>query len=216
VYEGQSGVIAYLLDGPESRYTVAFPAPGQPLRAILETFTKAHSAVNHAQAFIDLACELRPQVDLQQVREVVVHTNSAVHTIVGSGSNDPEKSPMPVETWISLAYLVAVALEDGGFHHEHSYATHAPTGATIDLWRRVSSRPCLGGALPQALPDRPALGGRLASPQGWSGHQRRKTVAMPARCPTYGSRGLCREIPCPGGRCWRLVLEAFLHLVRVA
>ena len=54
-----SGVIAYLLDGPEARYTVALPEPGRPLRAILETFTKAHSAVNHAQAFIDLACELR-------------------------------------------------------------------------------------------------------------------------------------------------------------
>ena len=54
-YEGQSGVIAFLLDGPEARYTVALPEPGQPLRAILETFTKAHSAVNHAQAFIDLA-----------------------------------------------------------------------------------------------------------------------------------------------------------------
>ena len=90
VYEGQSGVIAYLLDGPEARYTVALPEPGQPLRAILETFTKAHSAVNHAQAFIDLACELRQQVDLQQVREVVAHTNSTVHHIVGSGSNDPE------------------------------------------------------------------------------------------------------------------------------
>src|SRR4030095_2903250 len=118
-YEGESGVIAYLLDGPEARYTVALPAPGHPLRAILETFTKAHAAVNHAQAFIDLDCELRAQVDLQQVREVVVHTNSAVHHIVGSGSNNPEKyDPDASRETLdpSLAYIVAVALEDGGLH----------------------------------------------------------------------------------------------------
>ena len=122
VYEGQSGVIAYLLDGPEARYTVALPAPGHPLRAILETFTKAHAAVNHAQAFIDLACELRPQVDLQQVREVLVHTNSTVHHIVGSGSNDPEKYDpdasretldaqfISVCIWLQLVYKDQLAL----------------------------------------------------------------------------------------------------------
>ena len=167
VYEGQSGVIAYLLDGPEASYTVALPEPGQPLRAILETFTKAHSAVNHAQAFIDLACELRPQVDLQQVREVVVHTNSAVHHIVGSGSNDPAKyDPDASRETLdhSLAYLVAVALEDGTLHHEHSYTSaraHRPE--TIALWRRVHSviDPAWEALYRQALPDRPALGGRL-------------------------------------------------------
>ena len=168
VYEGESGVIAYLLDGPEASYTVALPEPGQPLRAILETFTKAHSAVNHAQAFIDLACELRPQVDLQQVREVVVHTNSAVHTIVGSGSNDPEKyDPDASRETLdhSLAYIVAVALEDGGFHHEHSYAyERAHRLETIDLWHKVHSviDPSWDALYRQALLDRPALGGRLA------------------------------------------------------
>ena len=65
VYEGESGVMASLLDGPEARSTVAFPAPGPPLRAILETCTKAHAAVNHAQACIDLAGARRPHVDLQ-------------------------------------------------------------------------------------------------------------------------------------------------------
>jgi 2-methylcitrate dehydratase len=123
VYEGQSGGIAYLLDGPEARYTGAFPAPGHPLRAILETFPKAHAAVNQAQACIDLAWELRPQGDLQQVREVVVHTNRTVHHIVGSGSNDPAQyAPAASRATLdhSLAYLVAVALADGALHHEHS------------------------------------------------------------------------------------------------
>jgi 2-methylcitrate dehydratase len=167
VYEGESGVIAYLLDGPEASYTVALPEPGQPLRAILDTFTKAHAVVNHAQAFIDLAFELRHQVDLHQVREVVARTNSTVHNIVGSGTNDPEKyNPDASRETLdhSLSYIVAVALEDGCFHHEHSYAyerAHRPE--TIDLWHRVHSviDPSWEALYRQALLDRPALGGRL-------------------------------------------------------
>lgn len=167
VYEGESGVIAYLLGGPQASYHVALPEPGQPLRAILDTFTKAHSAVNHAQAFIDLALEMRQQVDLQQVREVVVHTNSAVHNIVGSGANDPEKfNPDASRETLdhALSYIVAVVLQDGTFHHQHSYTSeraHCPD--TIDLWHRVRSviDPAWEARYKQALPDRPALGGRL-------------------------------------------------------
>ena len=99
------------------------------------------------------------QVDLQQVREVVVHTNSAVHTIVGSGSNDPAKyDPDASRETLdhSLAYLVAVALEDGGFHHEHSYTyarAHQP--ATIELWHKVHSvmHPAWEALYRQALPE---------------------------------------------------------------
>ena len=164
VYEGQSGVIAYLLDGPEASYTVALPEPGQPLRAILETFT-AHAAVNHAQAFIDLACELRPQVDLQQVREVV-HTNSAVHTIVGTGSNDPAKYD-PDASRETLDHL-GLSCGRGAGGRQLSPRTQLclrtrPPPATIALWRRVHSviDPAWEALYRQALPDRPALGGRL-------------------------------------------------------
>ena len=87
---------------------------------------------------------------------------------MGSGSNDPEKyDPDASRETLdhSLAYIVAVALEDGGFHHEHSYAyarAHRP--ATIDLWHKVHSviDPAWEALYRQALPDRPALGGRLA------------------------------------------------------
>jgi 2-methylcitrate dehydratase len=166
-YEGESGVIAYMLGGPEACYHVSLPAPGEPLGAILQTFTKAHAAVNHAQAFIDLAVELRAGVDLGRVREVVVRTNSAVHNIVGSGANDPEKSNPDASRETldhSLSYTVAVALEDGWFHHERSYAherAHRP--GTIALWRKVRSvlDPVWDAEYRQAGPERPALGGRL-------------------------------------------------------
>src|SRR5699024_8620253 len=44
IYEGEDGVIAWLLGGPEARYTVPLPASGEPKRAILDTYTKEHSA----------------------------------------------------------------------------------------------------------------------------------------------------------------------------
>ena len=166
VYEGESGVIAYMLDGPDASYTVSLPEPGEPLRGILQTFTKAHSAVNHAQAFIDLAFELREQVDLRRVRDVVIHTNSTVHNIVGSGANDPEKyNPDASRETLdhSLSYIVAVALEDGWFHHDESYtAERAHRPVTIDLWRQVRSviDPAWDAAHRQTA-GTPALGGRL-------------------------------------------------------
>ena len=166
VYEGESGVIAYMLDGPGASYTVSLPESGEPLRGILDTFTKAHSAVNHAQAFIDLAFELRRRVDLRRVRDVVIHTNSAVHNIVGSGANDPEKyNPDASRETLdhSLSYIVAVALEDGRFHHEESYtAERAHRPSTMDLWRHVRSviDPAWEAAYRQPA-GTPALGGRL-------------------------------------------------------
>lgn len=166
-YEGESGLIAYMLGGPDARYEVALPAPGEPLRAILQTFTKEHAAVNHAQAFIDLAFELRAGVDLARVREVVVRTNRTVHDIVGSGANDPEKySPDASRETLdhSLSYTVAVALEDGWFHHERSYSherAHRPS--TVALWRKVRSvlDPVWDAKYRQAPPEQPALGGRM-------------------------------------------------------
>jgi 2-methylcitrate dehydratase len=166
-YEGESGVIAYMYDGPDACYRVSLPAPGEPLQGILQTFTKAHAAVNHAQVFIDLAFELRDGVDLGRVREVVVRTNSTVHNIVGTGANDPEKSNPDASRETldhSLSYLVAVALEDGWFHHERSYArerAHRPS--TIALWRKIHSvvDPVWETRYRQATPERPALGGRL-------------------------------------------------------
>jgi 2-methylcitrate dehydratase len=140
------------------------PCETRPLRV---RPTKAHSAVNHAQAFIDLAFELRAGVDLSRLREVVVQTNSTVHNIIGSGANDPEKSNPDASRETldhSLSYIVAVALEDGWFHHERSYAherAHRP--GTIALWRKVRSvvDPLWEARHRQARPERPALGGRL-------------------------------------------------------
>ena len=44
IYEGEDGVIAWLLDGPQAHYDVPLPEPGEPKRAILSSYTKEHSA----------------------------------------------------------------------------------------------------------------------------------------------------------------------------
>ena len=54
-YEGEDSVIAYMLDGADTEYSVPLPEPGEPRRAILDTYTKEHSAEYQAQALIDLA-----------------------------------------------------------------------------------------------------------------------------------------------------------------
>ena len=92
IYEGEDGVLAWLLDGPDAQYRVSLPAPGEPCRAILESFTKEHSAEYQAQAWIDLARRLRaahPDVLEREIREVVIATSQHTHYVIGSGANDP-------------------------------------------------------------------------------------------------------------------------------
>ena len=149
IYEGEDGVIAQLLDGPDARYVVALPAPGEAPRAILESFTKEHSAEYQAQAFIDLARRLRDRVPggpagLAQVHSIVVETSHHTHNVIGTGAGDAEKfDPDASRETLdhSLMYILAVALEDGVWHHVGSYLperAHRPS--TLALWRKISTR----------------------------------------------------------------------------
>jgi 2-methylcitrate dehydratase len=58
IYEGEDGVIAWLLDGPNAKYQVPLPDAGEAKRGILDTYTKEHSAEYQAQAWIDLGLSL--------------------------------------------------------------------------------------------------------------------------------------------------------------
>ena len=76
IWEGEDGVIARLLGGPEREYHVPLPAPGEPKRAILDSYTKEHSAEYQSQAPIDLARRLRQRIgDLDQIAAIVLHTS---------------------------------------------------------------------------------------------------------------------------------------------
>ena len=147
IYEGEDGVIAWLLDGPEAHYDVPLPEPGEPKRAILSSYTKEHSAEYQAQAWIDLARKLfreHPEVaDPARVRSIVIQTSHHTHNVIGSGAADPQKyDPAASRETLdhSLPYIFAVALQDGTWHHEASYTRErAARPDTVALWRKVST-----------------------------------------------------------------------------
>ncbi|WP_247828730.1 MmgE/PrpD family protein [Arthrobacter antioxidans] len=147
IYEGEDGVIAWLLDGPGAAYEVPLPAQGEPKRAILDTYTKEHSAEYQAQAWIDLARRLHgshPEAtDPSNVASVVIHTSHHTHYVIGSGANDPQKyDPTASRETLdhSIPYIFTVALQDGRWHHEDSYAPErAARPDTVALWHKVTT-----------------------------------------------------------------------------
>ncbi|PPH18984.1 2-methylcitrate dehydratase [Rathayibacter rathayi] len=148
IYEGEDGVIAWLLDGAEATYDVPLPDRGEVKRAILDTYTKEHSAEYQAQALIDLARRLHrthPEAaDPERVERIVLHTSQHTHVVIGSGANDPQKyDPSASRETLdhSVPYIFTVALQDGAWHHTHSYAPERAARAdTIALWHRVSTQ----------------------------------------------------------------------------
>ncbi|ANP71689.1 MmgE/PrpD family protein [Cryobacterium arcticum] len=147
IYEGEDGVIAWLLDGPEASYDVSLPAGGEPKRAILDSFTKEHSAEYQAQALIDLARKLHrehPEILVPgAVRSIVIHTSHHTHNVIGSGANDPQKyDPRASRETLdhSVPYIFTVALQDGTWHHVDSYLPERARRAdTVALWNTVTT-----------------------------------------------------------------------------
>lgn len=147
IWEGEDGVIAWLLDGPEGRYEVPLPEAGEAKRAILDTYTKEHSAEYQAQAWIDLARDLHARhpelLDPANVTRIVLHTSHHTHYVIGSGANDPQKfDPTASRETLdhSIPYIFAVALQDGSWHHVDSYLpARAGRPDTVELWHKIST-----------------------------------------------------------------------------
>lgn len=142
IYEGEDSVIAYMLGGKEAEYVVPLPGPGEPRRAILDSFTKEHSAEYQAQALIDLAFRIRPRLpDLEAIESIRIRTSHHTHQVIGTGSGDPQKyDPTASRETLdhSVMYVFAVALQDGRWHHADSYAPdRAAREDTVRLWRKV-------------------------------------------------------------------------------
>ena len=144
IYEGEDSVIAWMLGGRDSVYHVPLPEPNEAKRAILDSFTKEHSAEYQSQALIDLAFKLRERIaDLNAVEKIILHTSHHTHYVIGTGANDPQKmDPNASRETLdhSIMYIFAVALQDGTWHHERSYAPErAHRANTIDLWHKIST-----------------------------------------------------------------------------
>jgi len=145
IYEGEDGVIAWLLDGPDASYEVPLPGAGGPKRGILDSYTKEHSAEYQAQAWIDLARKLHNEAsfDPADVESIVLHTSHHTHYVIGSGAGDPQKyDPTASRETLdhSIPYIFAVALQDGGWHHVDSYLpSRAQRGDTVALWHKITT-----------------------------------------------------------------------------
>lgn len=143
-YEGEDGFIAWLLSGPQALYHVPLPGVGEPKRAILDTYTKEYSAEYQSQALIDLARRMGPKIgDVSQIESVLIRTSHHTHYVIGTGANDPQKmDPYASRETLdhSIMYIFAVALQDGGWHHEKSYAPErARRPDTVALWQKITT-----------------------------------------------------------------------------
>ncbi|MGI9480615.1 MAG: MmgE/PrpD family protein [Hyphomicrobiaceae bacterium] len=178
IYEGEDSVLAHILDGRTARdqgrdpfnasYQVALPGPGEPKRAILETYTKAHSAEYQSQALIDLAFRMGQRIeDFDAVEAIVLHTSHHTHFVIGTGAGDPQKmDPGASRETLdhSIMYVLAVALQDGRWHHVDSYtAKRARRPDTVRLWHKISTveDPEWTRRYHDRDPNKKAFGGRV-------------------------------------------------------
>ena len=87
--------------------------------------------------------------------------------MIGTGSNDPQKfDPTASRETLdhSIMYIVAVALQDGEWHHVRSYdPARAQRPDTVALWRRISTveDPAWTARYHSEDPDVKAFGGRI-------------------------------------------------------
>jgi 2-methylcitrate dehydratase len=168
IYEGEDSVIAWMLGGKDASYDVPLPAPGEPCRAILDSYTKEHSAEYQAQAWIDLAFKLRKQIaDLKSIREIVIHTSHHTHFVIGTGAGDPQKSdPNASRETLdhSIMFIFASALHTGFWHHVKSYAPEvAKHPEVVALWKKIMTREDAGWTrrYHSIDPKEKAFGGRV-------------------------------------------------------
>ena len=144
IYEGEDSVIAYVLSGPKKKYIVPLPKINEPKKAILETYTKEHSAEYQSQALIDLARSLNKKINnLSNISKIIIETSHHTHYVIGTGANDPQKmDPYASRETLdhSIMYIFAVALEDGKWHHIKSYTPErAKRKSTVDLWKKIKT-----------------------------------------------------------------------------
>jgi 2-methylcitrate dehydratase len=158
MYEGEDSVIAWVLSGrtqadskgratvyDPTYYNVPLPGTGEPKRAILDSYTKEHSAEYQSQALIDLAFRMRTQIkDFEAIEKIVIHTSHHTHYVIGTGANDPQKmDPKASRETLdhSIMYIFAVALQDGRWHHVDSYTPgRAGRADTVRLWHKIETR----------------------------------------------------------------------------
>ena len=168
IYEGEDSVIAWMLGGKDAVYHVPLPEKGEAKRAIMDSYTKEHSAEYQSQALIDLAFRMREKItDFAAIKHITIHTSHHTHYVIGTGANDPQKmDPQASRETLdhSIMYIFAVALEDGRWHHVESYTpARAGRAETVALWHKIETRedPEWTRRYHSSDPKEKAFGGRV-------------------------------------------------------
>ncbi|MGB0452351.1 MAG: MmgE/PrpD family protein [Bacteriovoracaceae bacterium] len=168
IYEGEDSVLSWMLSGKEAKYFIDLPEWGEAKRAILDTYTKEHSAEYQSQALIDLAFRMREKIsNFDDIESIVIHTSHHTHYVIGTGANDPQKmDPKASRETLdhSIMYIFTVALQDGEWHHVKSYAPErAGREDTVRLWHKISTLedPKWTERYHEKDPNKKAFGGRV-------------------------------------------------------
>jgi len=168
IYEGEDSVIAWMLGGPDAVYEVPLPEAEEPRRAILDSYTKEHSAEYQSQALIDLAFKMREKItSYDDIEDVVIYTSHHTHYVIGTGANDPQKmDPKASRETLdhSIMYIFTVALQDGVWHHVASYTPErAGRPDTVKLWQKIRTveDPDWTKRYHSSDPNQKAFGGRV-------------------------------------------------------
>ena len=144
IYEGEDSVISRILSGPKKIYTIPLPEINEEKKAILETYTKEHSAEYQSQALIDLAKSMNKKIkSFDDIEKIEIYTSHHTHYVIGTGANDPQKMDPDASRETldhSIMYIFAVALEDGSWHHIKSYTSaRAHKKSTIRIWQKIKT-----------------------------------------------------------------------------
>jgi 2-methylcitrate dehydratase len=183
IYEGEDGVIAWMLDGRMPRTTCRFPRPASPsARSSTRTRRSTRPSIRRRRGSTSRASSTTstPSRRPANVESIVLHTSHHTHYVIGSGANDPQKyDPKASRETLdhSIPYIFAVALQDGGWHHVDSYL---PERAAREDTSRCGTR-----SRRRRMPS-----GRAATTRG----PRREGVRRPRRDPPHDGSTIVDEI----------------------
>ena len=146
IYEGEDSVIAWLLDGPNALYHVPLPAAGEPKRAILDSYTKEHSAEYQSQALIDLAFRMRGQIpDLGEDREghhphQPSHARRDRHRRQRPAEDGSEGEPRDAGPFDHVHLRRRTAGRRAGITWTATRRSRAGRADTVRLWHKIETR----------------------------------------------------------------------------
>lgn len=144
-YEGPRGLLARLGETRGPRLPIEHPEQESGKRAMQASVARMHAADWQAQGFIDLAFELRAQLNVKQeecIDEIVLYTTDTgieQHPNSGLGRKvRPDAHAIGEPLQHSLEHIFVVAFQDGAWHHRKPLTRdRALRSDTVNLQRRV-------------------------------------------------------------------------------